>query len=42
MDTTGAYGAGRSTGQFDVMSFIQKPQVIIRAFALVSNNFYIN
>ena len=33
----GAYGAGKATGRaFDVLTFIRKPQVILRAVSWVS------
>ena len=36
MDGGGAYGAGKATGKFDIISFVKKPQVILRAVSLVS------
>jgi len=38
MDGGGAYGAGKASGRaFDVITFIRKPQVILRAVSLVSH-----
>ena len=36
MDSGGAFGAGKATGQFDPISFAKKPQVIVRALSWVS------
>jgi hypothetical protein len=36
MDGGGAYGAGKSTGKFDVTTYIKKPQVILRSVSWVS------
>lgn len=36
MDATGAYGAGKAGAPFDPFTFIQRPQVILRAVCLVS------
>lgn len=35
MDGGGAYGAGKSTGKFDVITFLKKPQVILRCTSWV-------
>ena len=32
----GAYGAGKATGRFDPLSYIKKPQVILRIVSWVS------
>jgi len=38
MDGGGAYGAGKATGRaFDVLTFVRKPQVILRAVSWVSH-----
>lgn len=34
MEGGGAYGAGKATGVFDVISFIKKPQVILKLVSL--------
>jgi len=37
MDGGGAYGAGKASGRaFEVLTFIRKPQVILRAVSWVS------
>ena len=37
MDGGGAYGAGKASGRaFDVLAFVRKPQVILRAVSWVS------
>jgi len=37
MDGGGAYGAGKATGRaFDVLTFLRKPQVILRLVSWVS------
>lgn len=36
MDSSGAYGAGKAGGAFDPFTFVQRPQVILRAVCLVS------
>lgn len=37
METQGAYGAGRAGAPFNPITFIKKPQVIVRLIALVSS-----
>lgn len=32
----GAYGGGKAGGQFDIIQFVQRPQVILRALCWVS------
>ena len=35
----GAFGAGKSTGKFEPLVFIRKPEVILRAVSLVTKIF---
>lgn len=36
MDSGGAYGAGKSSGKFDIIAFVKKPQVVLRGASWVS------
>lgn len=36
MNAGGAYGGGKAGGAFDPLSFVMKPQVVIRALCWVS------
>lgn len=38
MEGVGAYGGGKAGGAFDPISFVQRPQVIVRAVSWVSLN----
>lgn len=46
MEGVGAYGGGKAGGSFDPLTFVQRPQVILRALCWVSNykltNFKVN
>lgn len=37
MEGVGAYGGGKAGGAFDPISFVQRPQVILRAVCWVSS-----
>lgn len=36
MEGVGAYGGGKAGGSFDPITFVQRPQVILRALCWVS------
>lgn len=40
MDAGGAYGGGKAGGAFDPITFVQRPQVILRAVCWVNNSNY--
>lgn len=37
MEGVGAYGGGKAGASFDPITFVQRPQVIVRALCWVSN-----
>lgn len=42
MDMGGAYGGGKAGGAFNPITFVQRPQVLLRAACWVSDNWFIN
>lgn len=40
MNTGGAYGGGKAGASFDMMTFVQRPQVILRGGCWVSETIY--
>lgn len=38
----GAYGGGKAGGAFNPITFVQRPQVLLRAACWVSDNWFIN
>lgn len=40
MNTGGAYGGGKAGGQFDLITFVQRPTVILRALCWVCTHTY--
>lgn len=40
MEGAGAYGGGKAGAAFDPISFVQRPQVILRAVNWVCNFFF--
>lgn len=41
MNVGGAYGGGKAGGSFDLITFVQRPQVILRGCCWVSVSIYI-
>lgn len=39
MNAGGAYGGGKAGAAFDPVTFVQRPQVILRALCWVSNGY---
>lgn len=42
MNAGGAYGGGKAGGSFDPITFIQRPQVLLRALSWVSLDHLLN
>ena len=41
MEGTGAYGGGKAGGTFDPISFVQRPQVILRCVCWVRKKYFL-
>lgn len=42
MNAGGAYGGGKAGGAFDLITFVQRPQVILRALCWVCTHLFIS